>query len=65
MLACFVHLGEQVTLQAAREADPRVRDYALENNALSRIGFEHDALSGIREALMMEIEKAREFVEAS
>lgn len=65
VLACFVHLGEQVTLQAAREGDVGVRDYALENGALTRVGFEHDALSGIREALVREIEKAREFVEAA
>ena len=65
VLACFVHLGEQVTLQTAREEDPLVRTYPLEDGALLRVGFEHDALVGIRDALAREVEKAREFVEAA
>jgi HD-like signal output (HDOD) protein len=65
VLACFVHLGEQVTMQAAREQDQLVREYALEGVALSRVGFEHDALAVIRGALVKEVEKAREFVETA
>jgi HD-like signal output (HDOD) protein len=65
VLACFVHLGEQVTLQTARERNSALRDYAMEDGALLRVGFEHDALLGIRDALAKEVEKAREFVDAA
>lgn len=65
VLACFVHLGEQVTLETAREQGAGLRDYAMEDGALLRVGFEHDALVGIRDALIKEVEKAREFVDAA
>lgn len=64
LLTTFVHLGEEVTLRTARERDPSVRGYALEDTAVEKAGFEDSALESIRGLLTREVEKAREFLVA-
>ncbi len=65
LLTCFVHLGEQLTMNLADALQPDAHGepHALHRSALTMAGMDLEALEALTSVLGAEVEKAREFVE--